>query len=146
MVAFNTRTGVLVGGFSLSEDGTFTISGLEAGPHVLRVEPLDDGDITSFFNASVNVDLNFNVRFHDRIVVVPPAAARAMSKSRSPPSERAAHVAAGSAPCRLDRAPARDTSAATRPASAHSNWRAEAHLRRIRHGPPDCVTHAQHVG
>ena len=31
------RTGVLVGGFSLSEDGTFTIGGLEAGPHVLRV-------------------------------------------------------------------------------------------------------------
>lgn len=72
VVAFNTRTGALVGGFSLSEDGTFTIGGLEAGPHVLRVEPLDDGDVTSFFHPSVNVDQNFTVRFHDRIVVVPP--------------------------------------------------------------------------
>lgn len=71
VVAFNTRSGALIGGFSLSEDGTFTIGGLEAGPHVLRVEPLDDGDVTSFFAASVNVDVNFNVRFYDRIVVVP---------------------------------------------------------------------------
>jgi hypothetical protein len=71
VVAFNTRSGALVGGFSLTDDGAFTIAGLEAGPYVLRAEPLDDGDITSFFDASLNVDLNFNVRFHDRIVVVP---------------------------------------------------------------------------
>jgi hypothetical protein len=72
VVAFNTRTAALVGGFSLSDDGSFTIAGLEPGPHVLRVEPLDDGDITSFFDASLNIDLNFTVRFHDAIVVVPP--------------------------------------------------------------------------
>jgi hypothetical protein len=72
IVAFNTRTGALVGGFSLNDDGSFTIGGLEEGPHVLRVEPLDDGDITSFFEASLNIDVNFNVRFHDRIIVVPP--------------------------------------------------------------------------
>ena len=71
IVAFSTRTGALVGGFSLTEDGSFTIAGLEAGPYVLRAEPLDDGDITSFFDASLNVDLDFNVRFHDRIVIVP---------------------------------------------------------------------------
>jgi hypothetical protein len=71
IVAFNTRTGALVGGFTLTEEGTFTIAGLEAGPYVLRVEPLDDGDLTSFFDASVNVDVDFKVRFHDRIVAVP---------------------------------------------------------------------------
>jgi hypothetical protein len=71
IVAFNTRTGGLIGGFSLTEDGSFTIGGLEAGPHVLRAEPLDDGDISSFFDATLDVDLDFKVRFHDRIVVVP---------------------------------------------------------------------------
>lgn len=71
VVAFNPATGALVGGFTLNEDGAFTIAGLEPGPHVLRVEPLDDGDIESFFDRSVDVDLNFGVRFHDRVVVVP---------------------------------------------------------------------------
>ena len=71
VIAFNPDTGAIVGGFSLNEDGSFTIAGLEPGAHVLRVEPLDDGDIESFFDASLNVDLNFRVRFHDRIVVVP---------------------------------------------------------------------------
>ena len=72
IVAFNTRTGALVGGFTLTEEGTFTIAGLEAGTYVLRVEPLDDGDLTSFFDSSVDVDVDFTVRFHDRIVAVPP--------------------------------------------------------------------------
>jgi hypothetical protein len=71
IVAFNPTTGTLVGGFSLNDDGSFTIAGLESGAHVLRVEPLDDGDIESFFDRSLNVDLDFRVRFHDRIVVVP---------------------------------------------------------------------------
>jgi Matrixin len=71
LVALNPRTGSLVGGFSLDDDGSFTIAGLEPGPHVLRVEPLDDGDIDSFFDASLNIDVNFRVRFHDRVVVVP---------------------------------------------------------------------------
>jgi len=71
IVAFNPATGALVGGFSLNEDGSFTIGGLEPGPQVLRVEPLDDADIDSFFDASLNVDVNFRVRFHDKVVVVP---------------------------------------------------------------------------
>jgi hypothetical protein len=71
VVAFNPRTGTLVGGFTLSDQGTFTIAGLEAGPHVLRVEPLDDGDVESFFDPTFQVDLDFGVRFHDRVVVVP---------------------------------------------------------------------------
>jgi Matrixin len=71
VVAFNPGTGKLVGGFSLSQDGSFVIAGLEPGPHVLRAEPLDDGDIESFFDDSLDVDIDFNVKFHDRVVIVP---------------------------------------------------------------------------
>lgn len=71
IVAFNTRTRKLVGGFSLDSDGGFVIAGLEPGPHVLRVEPLDDGDVESFFNESLGVDADFNVKFYERVVVVP---------------------------------------------------------------------------
>ena len=71
VVSFHPRTGKLVGGFTLNENGGFTLAGLEPGPHVLRVEPLDDGDVDSFFDASLDVEVDFRVRFHDRIVVVP---------------------------------------------------------------------------
>ena len=71
IVAFNPATGRMVGGFSLSEDGSFVIAGLEPGPHVLRAEPLDDGDIESFFDDSLDVDVDFNVKFYERAVVVP---------------------------------------------------------------------------
>ena len=71
VVALNPATGALVGGFTLTENGTFTIGGLEPGPHVLRVEPLDDGDVESFFDRSFTVDVGFGPRFHDRVVVVP---------------------------------------------------------------------------
>jgi hypothetical protein len=71
VVAFNMRTGRMVGGFSLNADGRYVIAGLEAGPHVLRVEPLDDGDVESFFDLTLNIDTNFRVKFHDRLVVVP---------------------------------------------------------------------------
>jgi hypothetical protein len=71
VVAFNPATGKLVGGFTLSDEGSFTIAGLEPGPHVLRVEPLDDGDLDSFFDASLDIDVDFSVGFHDRVVVVP---------------------------------------------------------------------------
>jgi len=71
VIAFNPSTGRLVGGFTLSEDGRFVIGGLEPGPHVLRVEPLDDGDIESFFDLTMNIDTDLKAKFHDRIVVVP---------------------------------------------------------------------------
>lgn len=71
VIAFNTHTGTLVGGFTLSEDGRFVIGGLEEGTYAIRVEPLDDGDIESFFDPSLNIDINFRVKFHDRLVVVP---------------------------------------------------------------------------
>ncbi len=71
VVAFDTRTKKLVGGFSLSDDGSFVIAGLDPGPHILRVEPLDDGDIDSFFDATLDIDVNFKPQFYNRIVVVP---------------------------------------------------------------------------
>lgn len=71
VVAFNPRTGRLVGGFSLNAQGQFVIGGLEPGPHVLRVEPLDDGDIDSFFDLTLNIDANFRAKLHDRLAVVP---------------------------------------------------------------------------
>ena len=71
IVAFNPRTGHLVGGFSLSADGAFVIGGLEPGPQVLRVEPLDDADIDSFFDLTLGVDVDFRVKFYERVVVVP---------------------------------------------------------------------------
>jgi hypothetical protein len=71
VVAFNPRTGRMVGGFSLNAQGQFVIGGLEPGPHVLRVEPLDDGDVDSFFDLTLDIDVNFRAKFHDRLAVVP---------------------------------------------------------------------------
>ena len=71
VIAFNTRTGKLVAGFTLSSNGRYVIGGLEEGTYALRVEPLDDGDIESFFDVTLDVDTNFRVKFHDRLVVVP---------------------------------------------------------------------------
>jgi hypothetical protein len=71
VVAFEPRTGRLVATFSLNDDGAFTIAGLSPGPHVLRVEPLDDGDLESFFDASLSIDVDFRTKFHERLVVVP---------------------------------------------------------------------------
>jgi hypothetical protein len=71
VVAFNPRSGSLVGGFSMDASGSFVIGGLQAGAHVLRVEPLDDGDIESFFGPTVPVDLNFRPAIHRRYAVAP---------------------------------------------------------------------------
>ena len=71
VVAFSPRTGKLVGGFTLNENGDFVIAGLEPGPHVLRAEPLDDGDVNSFFDDDFDVDVDFRVTFHERVVAVP---------------------------------------------------------------------------
>ncbi|HET7617617.1 MAG TPA: matrixin family metalloprotease [Vicinamibacterales bacterium] len=72
VVAFDPATGALVGGFTLDQDGTFVIAGLEPGPHVVRVEPLDDADIESFFDVSQNIDTSFRPAFYSSLVVVPP--------------------------------------------------------------------------
>ena len=71
VVAFNPETGALVGGFALNSDGAFQIAGLMPGPHVIRVEPLDDADIDSFFSSRNPIDVSFRVAFHERLFVVP---------------------------------------------------------------------------
>ncbi|MGE3178050.1 MAG: matrixin family metalloprotease, partial [Vicinamibacterales bacterium] len=71
VVAFNPRTGALVGGFTLNGNGQFSIGGLSPGPHVVRVEPLDDVDVESFFDGSAPVALDIRVAVHPRLVTVP---------------------------------------------------------------------------
>ena len=71
VVAFDLRDGSMVATFSLSNQGNFSIGGLSPGPHILRVEPLDDADLESFFSASRTVDVDFRVTYSDRIVTVP---------------------------------------------------------------------------
>jgi hypothetical protein len=69
VVAFNAETGRLVGGFSLSANGDFVVAGLDAGPHIVRVEPLDDADVESFLSGDVDVD--FRAAYAPRMVVAP---------------------------------------------------------------------------
>jgi len=71
VVAFNLATGRLVSNFTLDDAGSFVIAGLDSGPHVLRVEPLDDADLDSFFDDPDRVDVDFAVTFSDRLVIVP---------------------------------------------------------------------------
>src|SRR3954468_2097261 len=71
VVAINAATGLMVGGFTLNAQGQFSIGGLSPGLHIVRVEPLDDADVDSFFDSTVPVDLDFRVMFFARVVVVP---------------------------------------------------------------------------
>ena len=71
VAVFDPAGGEMVGNFTLSTNGQFSVSGLSPGPHVIRVEPIDDADIESFFDLSDPVDVNFSVKFYDRIVNVP---------------------------------------------------------------------------
>jgi hypothetical protein len=71
VVAFNPGTGSLTANFSLNSQGSFSIAGLTPGAYVLRVEPIDDADIDSFFDTDARVDVNFRAAYHDQLVVVP---------------------------------------------------------------------------
>ncbi len=71
VVAFDIGHGDQIANFTLTTDGRFSIAGLRPGPHVVRIEPLDDVDTDSFFDASEPVDLNFHAKFFERLVVVP---------------------------------------------------------------------------
>jgi hypothetical protein len=71
VVAFNLRTRDLVGNFTLDDDGGFVIAGLEPGLYVVRAEPLNDGELESFFDGVEPDDINFAPRFHDEVVAVP---------------------------------------------------------------------------
>jgi hypothetical protein len=71
VVAFNPATRALIAGFTLNNDGEFRIAGLAPGPHIIRVEPLDDADVDSFFSRPGAIDVGFLVSFHDRLYIVP---------------------------------------------------------------------------
>jgi hypothetical protein len=72
VVAFDPASRTLVANFALDAQGAFSIAGLSPGPHILRVEPVDDADLGSFFDtATTTVDLDFGVTFLNRLVVVP---------------------------------------------------------------------------
>jgi len=71
VTAFNTVSRALVAGFTLDAQGTFAIAGVEPGSWIVRVEPLDDADITAFFPAGSAVDVDFGVTYLDRLAVVP---------------------------------------------------------------------------
>lgn len=70
VTAFHMRSGELVAGFTLDLAGNYVLAGIEAGPVVLRVEPLDDGDVESFLGGP-DVDADFRAAFFDRVVFVP---------------------------------------------------------------------------
>ena len=70
VVAFNLRTGALVGGFALNDDGEFVIAGLAPGVYAIRAEPLDDAATDSFFDEP-GIDTNFRVTLYDGVVAVP---------------------------------------------------------------------------
>jgi hypothetical protein len=70
VVAFHPETGALIGGFSVDDNGEFQIAGLAPGAHVIRVEPLDDADVESFFSPE-GIDLDFRVTFHPQLYAAP---------------------------------------------------------------------------
>jgi len=79
LIAFSPATSTMIGGYSLSADGSFVIGALDPGTYVLRAEPLDDGDPGAFLSTSVNVDLNFTPAFYNKLVTVRVTGRRAAS-------------------------------------------------------------------
>ena len=71
VVAYGLRSGQVVGGFSITDDGDYVINGLEPGTYVVRVEPLDDGDVESFFENTARVDADFGVTYYSKLAVAP---------------------------------------------------------------------------
>jgi hypothetical protein len=71
VIAFDLETNELVAGFTLNAQGEFVIAGLRPGPHLIRVEPLDDADLDSFFDDSQTVEINFTPVYYPRLVAVP---------------------------------------------------------------------------
>ena len=44
---------------------------MSPGLYVLRIEPLDDGDVESFFESTSNVDADFRATFYPQLITVP---------------------------------------------------------------------------
>ncbi len=71
VVAFSPSGGTLVGNFTQDTSGSFTVSGLAPGPVILRVEPVDDADLSSFFDDPSTVDVNFKITYYGQLAIVP---------------------------------------------------------------------------
>ncbi len=71
VTAFNPATGALSAGYALDNQGRFVIGGLPAGLYIVRVEPLDDIDLTSVFSEDTTVNINFRPMFYGKQVAVP---------------------------------------------------------------------------
>ena len=71
VTAFSLETGRIVGTFTLHDDGSFVIAGLDPGLHVVRAEPLDDGDIGSYFDEDANVEVDFEATIATSLASVP---------------------------------------------------------------------------
>ncbi len=69
VVAFGLASGEMIAGYTLNANGDFVIAGVTEGPYVLRVEPLDDADVESFFGPA-EVDVAFAVTYGSRLAVV----------------------------------------------------------------------------
>jgi hypothetical protein len=78
VVAVNTKNGQTVGAFTLNSQGQFSMDGLEPGVYVVRVEPIDDADVGSFFSETAKVDTNFKAAFHPKLVAAPPGGSGAL--------------------------------------------------------------------
>ena len=78
VVAFNVATGDLVAGFTLDSAGAFVVAGLAPGTYVIRVEPLDDGDVSGFFDGTTPVDADFRPAFYDTLVTISAGAGSSM--------------------------------------------------------------------
>lgn len=70
VTAFDTTTGDLIGTFALDDDGHFVLAGLPTGVYIVRAEPLDDGDVDSFFDATTPVDVGFRPAYASRLIGV----------------------------------------------------------------------------
>ena len=51
-----SRTGTLVGGFTLEDGRQYVVAGLSPGAYIIRAEPLDDADTDSFFSGPIDAD------------------------------------------------------------------------------------------
>jgi hypothetical protein len=71
VTAYSVETGEIIGGFTLDDSGNFVIAGLEPGLHVVRVEPLDDAEIGSYFDEDGRVDVDFEPAIAPSLVSVP---------------------------------------------------------------------------
>ncbi len=78
VIAFNVATGDLVAGFTLDSAGSFVVAGLAPGTYVVRVEPLDDGDVNGFFDDTTPVDTDFRVAFYETLVTISAGAGSTM--------------------------------------------------------------------